>query len=212
MGKQWQTLFSWALKSLWTEVKRRLLLGRKAITNLDNILKNRDITAPAKVRLVKATVFPVVRYVCERLSTKNWCFRTVLLENMLESPLDCKEIKPVNPKENQPWLFIGRTDAEAETPILWPPDSKSWLIGKDPDAGKDWRQEEKGMTEDEMVGWYHWLNGPDFEQTLGDSEGQGSLACCSPWGCKELNTTERLTHKNSLHLWQCGNDLWFQLA
>ena len=99
-----------------------------------------------------------------------------------ESPLDCQEIKPVNPKRNQPWIFIGRTDAEAETLILWPPDGKSCLIGKDPDAGKDWRREEKGMTEDEMVGWHHQLNGHEFEQTLGDGEGLGSLACCSPWG------------------------------
>ena len=108
---------------------------------------------------------------------KNWCFWTVVLEKTLESPLDCKEIKPVNRKGNRPWIFIGRTDVEAETPILWPPDAKSQLIGKDPDAEKDWGQEEKGMMEDEMVGWHHWLNGHDFEQTQGDSEGQGSLAC-----------------------------------
>ena len=95
---------------------------------------------------------------------KNWCLRTVVLEKALESPLGCKEIKPVNPKGNQPWIFIGKTDAEAEAPILWPPDVKNWLIGKDPDAGKDWRQQEKGMTEDEMVGWHRWLNGPEFEQ------------------------------------------------
>ena len=108
----------------------------------------------------------------------------------LESPLDCKKIKPVNPKGNQSWVFIGRTDAEAEGPILWPPDVKNWLIWKDPDAGKDWRQEEKGMTEDEMVGWYHWLDEHEFEQALGVGDGQGSLVCCSPWGHKELNTTE----------------------
>ena len=106
-------------------------------------------------------------------------------------PLDCKEIKPVNPKRYQPWIFIGRTDAEVESPILWPPDAKSWLIGTDLDAGKDWGQGEKGMTEDEMVGWHHWLNGPEFEQALGVGDGQGSLVCCSPWGCKELNITER---------------------
>ena len=98
-----------------------------------------------------------------------------------ESPLDCKEIKPVNPKGHQPWIFIGRTDAETETPILWPPDAKSWLIGKDPNAGKDWRQEEKGMTEDEMIGWHHQSKGHEFGQTLGGSEGQGSLACCNPY-------------------------------
>ena len=110
---------------------------------------------------------------------KNWCFWTVMLEKTLESPLDCKEIKPDNFKGNQFWIFIGRTDAEAEAPILWPPDVKSWLIRKDPDAGKDWREEQKGMTGYEMVGWHHWLNGHEFEQTPGDGEGQGGLACCS---------------------------------
>ena len=121
---------------------------------------------------------------------KNWCFWTVVLEKTLESPLDSKEIKPINSKRNQPWLFIGRTDAEAEAPILWPPDAKNWLIGKDPDAGKDWRWEEQGMTVDEMVGWHPWLNGHEFEQTPGDGEGQGRLACCSPWGHKESDTTD----------------------
>ena len=110
----------------------------------------------------------------------------------LESPLDRKEIKPVNPKWNQPRMFIRRTDAEAEAPILWPPDVKNWLIEKDPDAGKDWRQEEKGTTEDEMVGWYHRLDGREFEQAPRVGDGQGSLACCSPWGCKELDMTEWL--------------------
>ena len=111
----------------------------------------------------------------EGWAPKNWCFRTVVLEKTLESPLDSKEIKLVNPKGNQPWIFFGRTDAEAEAPILCPPAAKSGFIGKDPDAGKDWRQEEKGTTEDEMVGWHHWLNGHEFEQAPGDSEGQGSL-------------------------------------
>ena len=120
---------------------------------------------------------------------KNWCFQIVVLEKTLDSPLDCKDIKQVNPKGNPPWIFIGRTDAEAEAPILWPPDVKNWLIGKDFDAGKDWGQEEKGVTEDEMVGWHHQLDGPKFEQTLGDSERQGNLACCSPWGHKESDTT-----------------------
>ena len=110
---------------------------------------------------------------------KNWCFWTVVLKKTLESPLDCKEIQPVHPKGNQSLIFIERTDAEAETPIFWPPDAKSWLIWKDPAAGKDWRREEKGMTEDEMVGWHHQFNGREFEQALGDGEGQGSLACCS---------------------------------
>ena len=110
----------------------------------------------------------------------------------LESPLDCKEIQPVHPKGNQSWIFIGRTDAKAETPILWPPDLKSWLIGKDPDAGKDWRREEKGTTEDEMVGWHHWLHGHEFKQALGVGDGQGILACCSPRGLKESDRTELL--------------------
>ena len=117
----------------------------------------------------------------------NW-----VLEKTLESPLDCKEIQPVHPKGNQYWLFIGRTDVQSETLILWLPDVKNWLTGKDPDAGKDWRQEEKGMTEDEMVEWHHRLNGHEFEWTLGVGDGQGGLACCSPRGRKESDTTERL--------------------
>ena len=123
---------------------------------------------------------------------KNWCFWTVVLEKTLESPLDCKEIKPVISKGNQSWIFIGRIDDEAETPICWPPDVKNWLFWKDPDAGKDWGQEEKRTTEDEMVGWHHWLNGHEFEQALGAGNGQGSLACCSPWGRKELDMTEQV--------------------
>ena len=118
----------------------------------------------------------------ESWALKNWCFWTVVLEKTLESPLDCKEIQPVNAKGDQPWDFFGRTEAEAETPILWPPDVKNWLIGKDPDAGKDWRQEEKRVTEDEMAGWHHQLDGHEFEQAPGDGEGQVSLACYSPWG------------------------------
>ena len=113
---------------------------------------------------------------------KNWCFVTVVLEKTLESLLDCKEIQPVNPKGNQSWIFTGRTDAE--TPILWTPDAKNWQPGKDPDAGKDWRQEEEGMTEDDMVGWHHWLDVHEFEQALAVGDGQESLACCSPWGRK----------------------------
>ena len=116
----------------------------------------------------------------EGWAPKNWCF-WIVLEKTLESPLDCKEIKPVFPKGNQPWTFTGMTVAEAEAPILWPPNVKKWLIGKDRDAGKDWGQEEKGITEDEMIGWHHWLIGHEFEQTLGDSGGQGSLACCCSW-------------------------------
>ena len=120
---------------------------------------------------------------------KNWCFWIVVLEKTFESHLDSMEIKPVNLEGNPPWISTGRTDAEAETPILWPPDLKSQLTVKDPDAGKDWKQEEKGMTEDEMIGWHHRLNGREFEQTPGDGEGQGNLVCCSPWGHKELDTT-----------------------
>ena len=129
---------------------------------------------------------------------KNWCFWTVVLEKTLDIPLDSKEIQPVHPKGDQFWVFIGRTDAKAETRILWTPDGKNWFIWKDPDTGKGWRQEEKGTTEDEMVGWHHRLNGHEFEWTLGVGDGQGGLACCSPWGHKEWDTTEQLnwTEKN----------------
>ena len=150
------------------EIKRRLLLGRKVMANLDSILKSIDITLPTKVHLVKAMVFPVVMYGCDSWTVKKaerrridafelWCWRT------LESPLDCKEMQPVHPKGAQSWVFIGRTDAEAETPVLWPPHAEGWLIGKDPDAGRDWGQEEKGMTEDEMAGWHNRLDGHEFE-------------------------------------------------
>ena len=150
------------------EIKRCLLLGRKAMTNLDSILKSRDITLPTKVRLIKAIFSPVVMCGCESWTIRKvecWridAFSTVVLEKTLENPLDSKEIQPVHPKGNQSWMFVGKMDAEAETPILWPPDVKNWLIGKDLDAGKDWRWEEKGMTE-EMVGWHHWLNGHEYE-------------------------------------------------
>ena len=127
---------------------------------------------------------------------KNWCLWTVVLEKTLESPLDCKENKPVNPKGNQPWIFIGRTDAEAEAPILWPPDAKNWLTGKDPDPGKDWGQEVKRVTE--MAERHHWLNGHEFEQTPENSKGQGSLACCSPCDHKESDMTEWLNNNKFL--------------
>ena len=123
---------------------------------------------------------------------KNWCFWIVVLESTRESSLDCKEIKLVNSEGNQSWILIGRTDAEAKAPILWPSDAKNWFIGKDPDAGKDRRQEEKWMTEDEMVGWHHWFDGHEFEQVLGVGDGLGSLVCCSPWGHKELDMSEWL--------------------
>ena len=138
----------------------------------------------------------------ESWAPKNWCFWTVVLEKTLESPLDCKEIQPVNPKGNQSWMFFERTDAEAETPILWPPDAKSWLIWKDPDAVKDWGQKEKGTTEGDMVGLYHRLNGHGLWWTLGVDVGQGGLVCCGSWGCKELDMTEPVnwTRYSSLHL------------
>ena len=140
----------------------------------------------------------------ESWAPKIWCFWAVVLEKTLESPLDSKEIKPVNPKENQSWIFIGRTGAESEVLILWPPDVKSWLISKDPDAGKDWRQDEKGMTEDEMVGWHHWLNGCEFKQALGDSAEQGSLMCCSPLCYKKLDMTKGLNNNNKKLIWKVG--------
>ena len=179
MGKQWkpwETLVPFGFQNHCRygdcshEIKRHLLLERKAMTNLNNTLKSRDITLPTKVSTVKAMVFPVVTYGCKSWTIKKgehwridafelWCWR-----RLLRIPwTDCKVIKPVNPKGNQSWMFIGRTDVKAETPILWPPDAKSWLIWKDPDAGKDWEQEEKGMTEDEMVGWHHRLNVHEFE-------------------------------------------------
>ena len=172
MGKQWQTSFCRIPKSLQmvtTAMKlRHLLLGRKVMINLESIFKSRDIILPTKVHQVKAIVFTVVMYGCESWDykeswvPKNWCFWTVVLENTLESLLDCKEIQPVHPKGDQSWLFIRRTDVEAEIPILWPPDVKNWLIWKDSDAGKYWRQE-KEMTVDEMVGWHHQLDGHEFE-------------------------------------------------
>ena len=180
------------------EIKRCLLLGRKVTTYLGIILKSRNITLPTKICLVKATVFFSSHVWMWNLNHKedwapnSWCFWTVMLEKPLENPLDCKEIKPVHPKGNQSWIFIGRTHAEVEAPILWPPDVKSWLTGRDPDAGKDWRQEEKGMTEDKMVGWHHQLSENEFKQPPGVDDGQGSLACCSPWSRKELDMTEWL--------------------
>ena len=150
------------------EIKRHLLLGRKDIANLDSILKSRHYFA-IKFHLVKAIVFCSSHVWMwelgyqESWAPKNWCFWTMVLEETLENPLDCKEIQPVHPKGNQSWIFIGRTDVEAETPILWLPDVKNWLIGEAPDAGKDWRQEEKGTTEDEMVGWHYQLDGHEFE-------------------------------------------------
>ena len=184
MGKmwhQWQILFSWAPKSLQTVIAatkcRHLLFGRKAMTNLDSILKNRDTTLLTKIHTIKAMIFPVVMYGCEGWITEKaerprtdafelWCRRRPLRVPWTE--------RSNQSNGNQPWIFTGRTDAEAVAPILWSPDVKSRLTGKDPDAQKDWRQEEKGVTEDEMAGWHHWLKGHEFEQSQGDGEGQGS--------------------------------------
>ena len=158
------------------------------MTNLDRILKSRDITLATKVCIVKAMVSPVVMYRCESWTIKKpehqridvyklWCWRRIL-----RVPWTARRSNQSILKGNQSWIFIGRTDAEAETLLLWHPDAKNWLIWKEPDAGKEWRQEEKGMTEDEMVAWHHWLNGHEFEKTLEVGDGQGGLVCCSPWG------------------------------
>ena len=163
-------------------------------------IKKQRHTLPTKVHLVKAMVFFSSHVWMwdldykESWALKNWCFLTVVLEKTLESPLDCKAIQPVHRKGNQSWMFIGRTGIEAETPIHWPPDVKSWLIWKDPDAGNYWRREEKGTTEDEMVRWHHRLNGHKFEHAPGVGHGQGNLVCCSPRGRKELDTTDRLNN------------------
>ena len=170
--------------------------------NLHSILKSRTITLPTNVHLVKVMVFPIVVYGCEswtirKVEPKNWCFWTAVLEKTPESPLDCKEIQPVHPKGNQSWIFTGRTFAEAKTPILWPPDVKNWLNGKDPDVGKDWSQQ-KEMTEDEIVGWHHWLYGHEFEQSLGLGVRQVNLAFCSSWGSKKSDTIEQLKWTESV--------------
>ena len=181
------------------EITRRLLLGRKVMTNLDSILKSRDITLSTKVCLVKAMVFPVVMYVCYSWTIKKaehqridafemWCWRTLLKVIWTANRWNKSILKDICPEYPLERLI----DAEAEAPILWPPDAKNWLIGKVPDSGKDRKQEEMGMTEYEMVGWCHQLNGHEFEQALGVGDGQGSLVCCSPWGHKESDTTELL--------------------
>ena len=175
------------------EIKRCLLLEKTLWKSRQSIKNQRHLSAD-KGPYNQSHCFPSSHVWMweldhkESWAVKNWCFWTVVLEKTLENPLDCKEIKPVNPKGNQSRfleIFIGRTGAEAEVPIHCPPDVKSWLFGKDPRAGKDWGQEEKWATEDEMVEWHHWFNGQEFEQTLGDSEGQESLVCCSPWGHKQ---------------------------
>ena len=206
MGKQWQTLHFWSLKSLQIvtaamKLKGPLLLGRQVMTKLESILKSRDIVlqknglSSQNCGFSNSHVWIWELDYKESWAPKNRCFWTLVLEKTLENSLGSKEIQPVHPEGDQSWIFLGRTDVEAETPILWPADAKNWLIWKDPNAGKVWRQEEKGMTEDEMVAWHHQLNGHEFEQALGDGKGQGSLACCHPWGCKESDMTERLNNK-----------------
>ena len=176
------------------EMERFLLLGRKTVTSLDSIFKSRDTTLLTKVHVVKAMFFPVVMYECESWTIKKaehqrsnafelWCWR-----RLLKVTQTARRSNQINCKGNQLWIFIGRMDAKAEAPVLWPPDAKSQLIGKDLDTGKDWGQEEKGTTEDEMAGWHHQLDGREFEWTPGNSEGEENLACYSPWGCKELDT------------------------
>ena len=204
--KQWETLFSLAPKSLCMVTAAVKL--KDACSLEENLCQPRQCIKKVETYFAKkGPSSQCYGFSCshvqmweldhkESWALKNWCFWTVVLEKTLESPLDWKEMKPANPKGNQPWTFIGRIYAEAETPVLWPPDSKSWLIRKDPDARKDWRQEEKGTTEDKMVGWHHQFNGHEFEQALGDGEGQGSRACCNPWGCKESDTTKQLNTKN----------------
>ena len=195
--KQWQILFSWAPKSSQMvtaamKLKDTCSLEEKLDKPRQHIKKQRHYFTD-KGLYSQSYDFSTSHVWMweldhkESWSLKNWCFWTVVLEKTLESPLDCKS-KLVNAKENQSWIFIGRTDAEAEVPGFWAPEVKSQLIEKHPDAGKDWRQE-KRMTEDEMVWWHHWLNAQEFEQALGDSEGPGSLACGSPWGCNELDMT-----------------------
>ena len=201
--KQWETVF-WASKitaddDCSHQIKRHLFFGRKTMTNLDSIVKSRDITLLTKIHLIKAMVFFSSHVWMWELdyrkswTIKNWCFWTVVLEKTIDSPLDCREIRPVYHKGNQSWIFIWRTDAEAETPILWPPDTKK------ADSGKDWRQE-KGMTQDEMVGCHHWQDGHEFEKAPGVDDGQGSLACYSPWGNKESDMTEWLNYIEYIYI------------
>ena len=170
------------------------------------MLKGRDIPLLTKVCIAKVMAFSSNHVQMWELdhkegwALKNWWFWTMVSEITLESPSDCKEIKPVNPKGNQPWIFVDRLMLKLKSPLLWPPDTKSLLIERDPDAGKDWRQEEKGTTEDKMVGRHHWLDGHEFEQALGAGDAQGSLACYSPWGRKELGTTEQLNWLTNIYI------------
>ena len=202
MGKQWLTLFFWAPTSLQMvtaamKLKDAYSLEGKLWPTRQHIKKQRHYfvnKGPSSqgCGFSSGHVWMWELDYKESWTQKNWCFWTVALEKTLERPLNCKKIQSVHPKGDQSWVFIGRTDVEAETPILWPPDAGSWLIWKDPDTGKDWGQEAKGTTEDEMVGWHHWLNGHEFGWTLGVSDGQEGLACSGSWGRKESDMTERL--------------------
>ena len=194
------SILSWRI--LWTEEPGRLW-GHKDLdttrwlsTKVDNYILFGELTWMWELDYKESWV------------PKNWCFWTVVLEKTLESPLDCKEIQPVHPKGAKSWVFIGKTDFEAQIPILWPPDSKSWLIWKDPDAGKDWGQKKEGKTEDEMVGWHHWLSGHGFGWTPGVGDGQAGLVCCGSWGRKESDMTERLnwTEYFTIHSPECFFD------
>ena len=200
------------------KIQRHLLLGRKAVTNLDSILKSRDITFANKgpssgsYGCSGGHVWMWELDYKESWAPKNWCFWTVVLGKTLESYLDCKEIHPVHPKGDQSWVFIGRTDAEVETPILWPPDATR-VIWKDPDAGKDWGQGQKGMTEDEMAGWHHRHNRHGFRWTLGVGNGQGGLVCCNWSGRKESDTTELLNWtKQSARYWESSSREYLSLV
>ena len=184
------------------EIKRHLLFGRKVMSHQDSILKSRDITLSTKLCLVKCILFSsglVWMWVLDykgNWAQKNWCFWTVVLEKTLESPLDHKEIQPVHPNGEESWMFIGRTDVEAETPMLCPPDAKSWLIWKNPDAGKDWGKQEKGTTEDEMVGWHQRVDGYGFGWTLGVDDGLGGVVCCGSWVAKSRKWLSDWTELN----------------
>ena len=218
MGKQGQTLF---LVSKITsggdcghKIKRKLIWKKSYDQPRQHIKKQRHYFANKGLSSQSPGFSSIHVWMWEldykdSWAPKNWCFWTMVLEKTLESPLDCKEIHLVHPKGNQSWIFTGQTDTEAETQMLWPPDMKSWLFRKDLDAGKDWRQEEKRLTEDEMVGGHHQLNGHEFEQAPGFGDGQGSLMCCSPWGHKESDTTEWL---NWIEKLKCSADLaWEEL-
>ena len=206
-------IFFMKIISWFLFLRRPKHIGRKFMTNLDSTLKSRDITLPTKVHLVKAMVFPVVMYGCQSWTIKKtecqridafelWCWRRLLRVLWTVRRSNQSILKEISPECSLEGLML-----KLKTPILWPPDVKNLLIWKDPDAGKDWRQEEKGTTEDEMVGWHHWLNGHEFQQALGAGDGQGGLACCSPWGRKELDITEWLNWTKT-HSILCILDLW----